>query len=313
MCISSGPVSKIYDTLIASFHVYHKINNKETKSSQLIVYKAKVNNLEKTNAFILPVYNPGNDTKKIIPLDLSDQEDFFEIIDNIFRYDLPGKGRSKSKKSDSDDEDGEKLEVHSVGNYIFSLMSSKEDFNKLDNKKLKVNPHAKVSIDAHSNDYSFIVCQYAQKGELDLEPFGYLCSRMSDRAMMIPTIHGHPSNKDSKAVFKNKAKFDHNIYCLTESSKNGEDVTEKGINSLNKVLNKLSTDYKDRKVKISLPDNFIPQIISIHGNQVNRNISVTKKGEEFLDDLEIESEEEELPKRKAKSKSKRYDSDSDSE
>lgn len=45
------------------------------------------------------------------------------------------------------------LPVHTVGDYQFSMMPLKTDFDRLDCTKLNINPEARASIDIHFNDY----------------------------------------------------------------------------------------------------------------------------------------------------------------
>jgi len=141
------------------------------------------------------VYNPGNNPDSILALDFSSYPNFFkdlkELYDEIFGI---NELRSKnfSQNSMSLDSYGGKLAVHKVGDYKFSIMPSKNDFSKLDQSQLNVAPGALTSINVHSMDYSFLVCQFNGSGTVS--PFGYVSKRVPNDKMIIPTIHGHPES-----------------------------------------------------------------------------------------------------------------------
>lgn len=318
MCIVADSVKDVSKTKIASFHTAYTLDGgKNIIPSQLVVYSADVDSNTDTNAFILPIYNPGNDHKKIIPLDFSNMPDFFSNVQNVYDRWFPRQIlKSQSYSMNSTNSYSENLlEVHKVGDYKFSIMPSKIDFNRLNRSQLNVNPLAKKSIDAHTNDYSFIVYQFFQKGKIEITPFAYLCEPYREHAMIIPTIHGHPhddlpiiglynptmydnygsvNSHDSYnsygSEFENSASFDHEIYCLVKNPSEQNIVTKKDIVDMDKLLKPITNDYMNRNIKIYCPKSFIPNKININGQKANRNILIKADGYSFIYDLTFDTQ-----------------------
>ena len=198
MCIVADIIRDVSNTKIACFHVAYKNSNNSNNSNldpqpiQLIVYAADIDSVAKTNGLILPVYNPGNDVKKIIPLDLSEYGYFFSDVKEFYSKWYKDDVKQLSYSMTNCARSSYPLEVHKVGDYKFSLMPSKKDFDRLDRSQLNVNPAAKASINVHSDDYSFVVFQFYDVGKVEITPFGYLSPFAGDNTMIIPTIHGHP-------------------------------------------------------------------------------------------------------------------------
>ncbi|AGC02192.1 hypothetical protein H012_gp261 [Acanthamoeba polyphaga moumouvirus] len=306
MCIIADEVDDVSSTKIASFHVAYKLeNSNEVVPAQLIVYAANIDSQKESNALILPVYNPGNDYKKIIPLDFSEMESFFDDISKIYdRWFPKPMTRSFSYTNGYHSENDSLLEVHTVGDYKFSIMPSKIYFNKLDTKQLNVNPMSKAAIDAHTNDYSFIVYQFFNRGNIQVTPFGYLCQAPSPDSMIIPTIHGHPHSDNGLKLsgfeqinnftpienihstdFENEAHYDHDIYTLCKNNLTKSLVPEKDVSDMNKIIKKITQDYMNRNIKIYIPKSFIPNKIKISGKKINRNLLLDIHKKYFLCDL----------------------------
>lgn len=305
MCICADNVKEVSNTKICSFHVgYSYDGGANITSGQLIVYSADVDSLTSSNAFILPVYNPGNNAYKIIPLDFSELGSFFYDVDSIFEKWYPkmlSKGL-RSFENTFDSTNSSPLKVHTVGDYKFSIMPSKKDFNRIDRSILNVNPSAKVSIDVHTNDYSFIVCQFFQSGKLNISPFAYLCQAASDYTQVVPTIHGHPHDEievpgmrsmffSHKPNFEEKSDFDHTIYCLVKQPNVVNPVVGKNdVKDFYRLLKEIKMDYKQKTVAVYPPNNFVPLKFEIKGYKTNRNIAVGVNGMVFLADLELDKQ-----------------------
>lgn len=305
MCIVADSVKDISGTKIASFHVAYTNTDKDhIMPAQLIIYSANVDSLTNSNAFILPVYNPGNITENIIPLDFSKIPDFFIDLERIFDRWFPKKtlrmGQAFTNSYDSNNDSF--LEVHRVGDYKFSIMPSKMDFNRIDRSQLNINPLAKVAIDVHSQDYSFIVYQFFQKGKIDVSPFGYLCPPAGNNTMLIPTIHGHPHDSlldlgsgytpnlyvSYKSDFEEQADFDHDIYGLIKSSQPNNIINKQDIIDLDNLLKQINRDYLKRNIRIYIPKNFIPKKLKFTGYRENRNLLLDYQGHYFVHDLTID-------------------------
>ena len=307
MCIVADSVNDVSKTKIASFHTGYALDGGQTViPAQLIVYSANVDSAANTNAFILPVYNPGNDYRKIIPLDFSGLPDFFSDVENIFERWFP-KLRSRSlgmtNSANYSLQSDSILVVHKVGDYKFSIMPSKMDFNRLDRSQLNINPMAKTAIDVHSDDYSFIVYQFFQKGQIEITPFGYLCEPCREHAMILPTIHGHPHDGTPtdglgyvpnmyvsyKSDFEDQAEFDHEIYGLVKSpATNNSVITKTDIVDIDRLLKQISKDYMNRKIRIYSPRSFVPKKINFKGYKDNRNLLIKLDGHLFVKDLTID-------------------------
>lgn len=303
MCIVADSIKNISKTKIASFHVAYTLDNGKTiKPAQLVVYSANVDSNTNTNAFILPIYNPGNDYHKIIPLDFSKIPDFFTDVKSVYDRWFPEqmlKTQSYSTINSDDMYDGF-LEVHKVGDYKFSIMPSKYDFNRLDRSRLNISPTSKIAIDVHSDDYSFIVYQFFQRGQLEITPFAYLCEPCREHAMVIPTIHGHPHDNvptvgfgyvpnmyiSYKSDFDDSAEFDHEIYTLVKNQNNV--ISKTDVVDMDKLFKKIMTDYMNRKIRVYAPKSFIPNKIKINGYTNNRNILIKADGYVFVKDLTID-------------------------
>lgn len=308
MCIIADNVKDVSETKIASFHVAYSLDNAITiLPGQLVVYAAKVDSMTNTNALILPIYNPGNDYRKIIPLDFSDESSFFWDLNLIYdRWFPSGKWKIQSLSANSYSNNSESiLAVHKVGDYKFSIMPSKIDFHRINRAELNINPSAKTSIDAHSDDYSFIIYQFYQKGRLDVSPFGYICPSYNEYSMIVPTIHGHPHDEIMASAsfgnyygrnvagftgsdFEQSAEFDHVIYTLVKNPSK-LDVPKKDLRDINDLLKKINIDYMKRKIIIYPPKSFIPNKIIIKGHKTNRNIIVDPKKYTFIHDLLLDN------------------------
>jgi hypothetical protein len=317
MCIILDKVNDVSSTKIASIHVgySHDVNSKNSVNpAQLIVYSASVDSLADTNAFVLPVYNPDNNPEKIIPLDMSHMSDFFSDLKSIFDvwFGARAKGYSMDGMMMSSNSSRGHLVVHTVGDYKFSVMPHKRDFDRIDTSKLKVNPHAKISIDQHNDNYSFIICQFFKKGKINMSPFGYLCVPKTSDSMIIPTVHGHPHddnfisgidgvgyipnirlNYNTKIDFEDTSEYDHEIYALIkaseeECSKNPIKVNENDLGKINKLLGKIGKDYNDRKIRLYIPKNIIPKKIKITTVELNRNFIIKPTESHFIKDLECD-------------------------
>ena len=248
MCIIADNVNDVSKTMIACFHVGFTFdgennnvnqNNRIVTPAQLTIYSANIDSQTNSNALILPIYNPSNNPKKIIPLDFSSEPNFFDDLESIyakwFGSEMLNKAYNFTNSFDSDDSI---LEVHKVGDYKFSIMPSKIDFNRLDRLQLNINPASKNAIDMHNNNYSFIVYQFYQKGKINISPFGYLTEcDINNQNLMIPTIHGHPhdglmtgigfqpyASASYNSGFEDTAHYDHTIYTLVKDNENLSDL-----------------------------------------------------------------------------------------
>jgi hypothetical protein len=317
MCIVATSVGEVSSTKIVSFHVGYVMEgyteptesqNINPTPAQLIIYSAKVENKALTNAFILPVYNPGNDSNKIIPVSLQNLPNIIEDIDNVFSrwYPQPKLLSASYSNSFGDGPASNKLEVFYVDDYKFSIMPRGYDFKRLDQTKLNISQEATIAIDQHSLDYSFIVCQFDKPGKIEVKPFGYLCPAHTSESMIIPTIHGHPHDffgmnvgmgyiqnmfVNYKSNFEDKSHFDHEIYALIKTSDETQMVTKSthtDVVDLDRIIRKIKTDYMFRPLRIYVPKNFYPKKISLHNKLPNRNLYIDVNKENFLNDLSID-------------------------
>lgn len=287
MCIVTDSVNDVSNTKIATFHIAYSFDNGITiKPSQLIVYSANVDSIGKSNAFVLPVFNPGNDISNIIPLDFNNLTDFFIKIDNIYEKLLPRRLMTNSFGSNILFNSAPLLQVHQVGNYKFSIMASKIDFDRLDRSKLNIDPIAKSSIDVHSNNYSFIVYQFFDSGKLDIPPFAYICPSLNNQ-MIVPTIHGHPHIDKHYVDFQDTADYDHKIYVLFKDPSKPRDKSI--LKNFDDILKNINKDYLNRKIRIFSPKSFNIKINTIIGNNTNRNLMVDQNGSQFMNDLIVNS------------------------
>jgi len=316
MCIIADSVKDISTTKIAVFHVGYVFQNQNQNPipkpipnpAQLVVYSAQVDSVVDKNAFILPIYNPSNQIENIIPLDMSKMPDFFSSVDQIFSKWFPKimKQSFSMTNSYSFNESDSFLPVHKVGDYKFSIVPNKIDFNRIDRSHLNIDPTAKISIDMHSNDYSFIVYQFFQRGKIDISPFGYLCIPPTDNSMIVPTIHGHPHDHmpninmgyvpnfyvNYKSDFEQTALYDHEIYaivkCGPESKSSKINIQESDLQSINNLLKRINKDYQGRNIRIFGPRCFVPKKIEIKSTEINRNLFIDLTGSKFAHDLIID-------------------------
>ena len=319
MCIIADSVKNISTTNIAVFHVGYVFPNSNSNLNpnlnpspvQLVVYSAQVDSVVNKNAFILPVYNPSNQIDNIIPLDMSKIGDFFSSTESIFSKWFPQK-ESWSFDTDSfsmKTNGGDYLPIHKVGDYKFSIVPNKMDFNKIDRSVLNIDPMAKISIDMHSNDYSFIVYQFFQKGKINISPFGYLCIPPTDTSMIVPTIHGHPHDQlpnmdigyvpniyvNYKSNFEQTALYDHTIYALVRcdqelASNHKIKIYESDLQAINVLLKRINKDYQGRTIRILVPKYFVPKKIEIKSTEINRNMLLDLTGSRFIHDLIIDQQ-----------------------
>ena len=306
MCIIADNVKEVSNTKIVSFQTAYTLDGGQTViPAQLVIYSANINSDVNSNALILPIYNPGNDYQTIIPLDLSDLPDIITNISNKFNTWFPTREKLLWSQSDSFSENSysANLQVFTVGDYKFSIMPSKLDFNRLDRTQLHINAASKVAIDVHSMDYSFIVYQFFQRGKLEVTPFGYICQSYGTNSMIIPTVHGHPHDNftstlggsplpsvyvNYKSDFENESSFDHEIYAVVKSPEPIENVTKSDVVDLDRIIRKIKTDYMKRNIRIYMPNNIIPKKITLSGVKPNRNLYVGLDGDRFVQDLTLD-------------------------
>lgn len=288
MCIVADQVKSVSKTKIASFMIKAGLDQSEKEIYQLVIYSANIDSVVNKNALILPVYNPGNNPNKIIPLDLSEMSDFFDKLDALYNRSNNSNSFGVTYSCNC-----ASLPVHRVGNYKFSIMPSKEDFVRLNTSELIVDPAARVSIDVHSNNYSFIVYQFYQKGYIDITPFGYLCKPYKDHQMIIPTIHGHPDNCIAfnrhyidRNVFEDVSEYDHVIYTLIDKS-NGQENDPEFIPKVAKLLSIIKKDYLGRSIAMAIPKSYTKKVITLKDTYKNRNIRNDISGFLFMNDLEF--------------------------
>jgi hypothetical protein len=299
MCIIADIVKSVDETKIVCCHVGYVIgNNNPVLPGQLVVYSASVGNLAQTNAFILPVYNPGNDTSKIIPLDFSLLRSFITDIGNIYEKWYPTK-RPGNLTRNASTSYNVKLPVSRVGNYNFSVVPSKNDFELVDKSVLKISDDALVSIKVHNDNYSFVVYQFYATGLLDVEPFGYVCPSFNEQ-IIVPTIHGHPHegmtdlgtgyvpnmyiNFGSNS-FEDHAEYDHVIYALIKTDHDKSKINHEDVKDFNRVLREVKKDYNNNDVRLFVPLNCVYKKEIINGLHENRNLLITPYKTEFLNDI----------------------------
>jgi hypothetical protein len=292
MCIIADSVKDVSKTNIAIFQVGYVMGNSNNPiPAQLVVYSAQVESEVDSNAFILPVYNPSNQVENIIPVDMTNGNLFFSEIKSLFGKWFPQRisnSWTNSRVAES------ALPVHKVGNYKFSIMPNKKDFERIDQTQLNIDPNAKVSIDVHSDNYSFIVYQFFKKGKIDIEPFGYVCP--TNNSVFVPTIHGHPHNQTLGFAtrplneFEQLASYDHTIYVLLKCLDNSKSLKldQTDLKSLNNILKKITKDYRGQNIRILAPKCLIPKKLEIKTTATNRNLSVGSIGSEFIYDLTMD-------------------------
>jgi|SRR5579872_763027 len=306
MCIIADDVKQVEKTKIVSFQTAYTLDGGKTIiPAQLVIYSTNLESNVNSNAIILPVYNPGNNYQNIIPLDLSELPGIITDISTKFDSWFPPVRQPKWSLNDTfaEDRETDNLQIFTVGDYKFSLMPSKLDFNRLDRTQLHVNPISKVAIDVHSMDYSFIVYQFTQRGKLEITPFGYICPSYGANSMIIPTIHGHPHDNfmtnmggaplqsvfvQYKSDFENEADFDHEIYALIKSPQPVDNIGKIDVVDLDRIIRKIKTDYMKRSIRIYMPNNFVPKKIMLNGYKLNRNLYVGLDGDQFVKDLTLD-------------------------
>ena|ERR1700747_2010268 len=295
MCIVADKVESVNHTKICCCQVGYKIHgSNEILPAQLTVYSANVVTSAKTNALILPVYNPTNDVNTIIPLDFSKYPTFFKDIKSYFnRFDMSEKSLSYGVTKQLSKNNS--LTVYYVGDYKFSIMSNKNDYSRINTNELNISPEAKVSIDVHPMSYSFIVYQF--RGSGDVTPFGYLSYR-DKNTLVVPTIHGHPHNETytgstitNVSYFENNADYDHTIYLLANTDanitakSNYVKLTDKDYVDFSNIINKINTDFLGRIINIYLAKDCTGSIHEIEGRHVNRNMSTSSGKLSFINDI----------------------------
>lgn len=307
MSIFANEVITVFGTNIVSLSVgYHKSDDDPNviHPGQLVVYSTQVETLVDNNALILPVYNVGNDVNNIIPLNTEEVISCAEKLTNFLAlwYDPP----EPSDRYFEDPDSYCTLPVYTVEDYEFTVVSHKSKFKDLDQISLKLHPTAEATINAHNDDYSFLVCKFNCKGRLKLLPFGYICPVKScqngcDR-LIIPTVHGHPEmgvmdeyfgvtrldeTKDYK--FHNKTVYDHVIYALTRAGPKYEEIEFYDLQCLDYVLKKINRDFLKRRILLYIPTRLLSYQIAHRKKGPNRNILIGPSGDEFIEDLVTQS------------------------
>src|ERR1700747_818267 len=168
MCIVANTVDDVKATKIACFQVKCLIDGVEN-DYLLTIYNAIIMTQNSSNALILPVYNPTNNVHNIIPLDMSDNEFIFQEMRGYFDKNYGRATKGVLPNANNSHVSIDLLKVFNVGNYKFSIMSNKNDFNRINKQELNIADEARTSINAHNMNYSFIVYQFTGSGYI--EPF----------------------------------------------------------------------------------------------------------------------------------------------
>jgi hypothetical protein len=331
MPIIGYPVKNISDVKIACFVIGYEKIQKQTQIHgniannfrsnyennikkniiplQLVVHQLQIDMDDNyaNNSIILPVYNPSNDIKNIIPVDMSQTANFFNELETqqtsngMYPFFSTKDNIKLSNKLDDN------LHVHDVGDYKITLVPSKKYFiNNVDgNITIDIHNVAKLSIEQHSNDYSFIIYEFVGRGKIKILPFGYICPLLHHSKLFIPTINGQPCPDDEQynersfvynsSVFQNNSKYDNEIFIIhvvnaTENIKlNISDCELQKINNISIFLNRyIKKDLYGNDLKILLGKKSKLQKINLNGIKSNRNIIVENGQIKFLFDLLID-------------------------
>ena len=205
MCIFSGPISHVSSTKILVSTVmqakkvlvrdnYGKTRQvrrpaMETKPLQLTVYSnaVEINGgaTSEQTAMILP-FPLIKGKNRVRLLDLSKCTDLFKNLDKMFK--------SKKHVMNLDEVTAyftnEALPVHSVGNYVASIVPNFESFDNLQYKQFGLSPEVKTLLKQYyEKRYGFIVCILRQNAEY--HPFGYMHELRADGKLFVPTRHYH--------------------------------------------------------------------------------------------------------------------------
>lgn len=309
MSIIADTVDKVSKTKIACFNIGYGRDQRMIQSGTLIVYSTNIDTPTKSNAIILPVYNPGNDPMNIIPINMVNQMQFFYDIDKIYSrwFQETNLLSMDSLVMKGHVHDGNYRKTLQNGDYKIIIIPSKYDFYQIDKRDLTIGPKAKMYIDKHPDSYSFVVLYFNQTGKIEIPPFAYICPFFdeSNESMILPTIHGHSNDMgfsdigkslgyvpnifvSHKQAFENNVVFDHTIYCLVKNKINPVN-TQNDTKALDALLGHITVDYQGNPIRIYIPKNFTPKKLEVHGERPNRNVLVSATEINFMNDLIVDA------------------------
>lgn len=296
MCIVLNNIKNVSDIKISSFNVAYVRNGELPSECDLVVFSARMTNTSTHNCIALPIYNPGNDYHNIIPLNMQSNSDWF---DNITRV-------CDKWTNVNDTVSGH----YNVTDYKMLVLRNKHDFDNFDNKIFKIVPDARSTINAHSDDYSFILCLFENIGPITVGPFAYVhklsTSMHLNKTMILPTINGYTTDQipeftysdtygynyntisdQSVMEFKEWWKYNCQIYtshikCFTPNAKNHYETEV-----LDNLLKRISFDYTSKSIRIFVPSKCMISCGKIDMTDVytNRNLLCKISKADFIKDL----------------------------
>lgn len=199
MCIFSPHVSTVAKTKIFA--------RSATDGRQFLVYSMQYSAGSEL-AMILPLPVPPSAPEDAVRfIDLSGYMEFFDDMAKGFILPQPaGRGPGGSLGH------AQNLVVHEVGSFEASFVPQLGDFARLD-RRFRLPPRTWKQL-PHYADYGFAVFKLKQ-GMRKIHPMAFAFPRRNPGELFYPTVHIHDGQ------VRDKAHFDHTLYCQTPQRQEG--------------------------------------------------------------------------------------------
>jgi hypothetical protein len=195
MCIINEPA------VVANTEILVSPNYDNTR--QLVVYKNEVTTIAHNNAMILPVPHIG--TIKLH--DLSQYENLFTDCSKSFFSNMLM--RENNTEWDVLDD---ALQVYRYGSYNLSIVSTHDDFHRLDRNYFQLNENVgQILRKYYDANIGFLVCKL-RRGQGKYHPIAYSHQIYQPNIMFVPTRHHHLMHEE------HHSHYDHHIYSINTKS-----------------------------------------------------------------------------------------------
>jgi len=199
MCIFSPRVSAVANTKIFARNA--------TNERQFLAYAMQYN-ADSELAMILPLpVTPSAPEDAVRFIDLSGYAEFFDDMAKGFILPQPAGHGPRLYLSNY-----QSLVVHEVGNFEASFVPQLSDFGRLD-RRFRLPARAWEQLPQYA-DYGFAVFKLKQ-GTRKVHPMAFEFPRRNPRELFFPTVHIHDGRVREKAL------FDHTLYCQTQQRQDG--------------------------------------------------------------------------------------------
>jgi hypothetical protein len=239
-------------------------------------------------AMILPVPNKSGRGSEVRMMDTRDDPDgkkLFDPLRDMFpKFTMFTNSNSWGMQAQSNSLTDETLEVLECGSYIYSVVPTLNDFDRLDKAKLgggRPSPRVySVLRERYSDGFSFLVCKLSESSAYHPIAYTHPIVQKNDRSIMfVPTFHEHGEEELGDFVAYSSPNtspdWDHEIFALgvDDTSRFGEKSPYADTYKSNRFTSSLPMSYsRELPAKLSVAG---MRRLELHGRKYpNQDINV---------------------------------------